>query len=100
MNEQLRTIEFELNGRPTTMSAPVRETLADALRHRCHEKGVHLGCEHGVCGACTVEIDGRTVRSCLLLAPQAEGHSVVTVGGISGPDDELSPLQAEFSRQH
>src|SRR5438105_9935785 len=76
-----------------------RRTLADFLREDCGLTGTHLGCEHGVCGACTVIVDGRAVRSCLILAVQAEGSRVVTVEGLSN-DAELTPLQKSFRKHH
>ncbi len=77
---------------------PARMTLADCLRHELRLTGTHLGCEHGVCGACTVIVNGDAVRSCLMLAVQAEGAEVVTVEGLSN-DAALTPLQASF-RKH
>jgi len=74
-------------------------TLADCLRQNLRLTGTHLGCEHGVCGACTVIVDGNAVRSCLMLAVQAEGSEVVTVEGLSN-DAELTPLQAAFRKHH
>jgi aerobic-type carbon monoxide dehydrogenase small subunit (CoxS/CutS family) len=77
-----------------------RLTLADFLRGRLRLTGTHLGCEHGVCGACTVLVDGEAVRSCLMLAVQVDGRSVETVESLAGPEDELTPLQDAFSRHH
>jgi carbon-monoxide dehydrogenase small subunit len=74
-------------------------SLADCLRHELKLTGTHVCCEHGVCGACTVLVDGAAVRSCLMLAAQADGTEIVTVEGLSN-DDELSPLQAAFRRHH
>jgi carbon-monoxide dehydrogenase small subunit len=76
-----------------------RTTLADCLRHELKLTGTHVGCEHGVCGACTVIVDRAAVRSCLMLAVQAEGSKVVTVEGLSN-DDRLTPLQAAFHKHH
>lgn len=92
-------VRFELNGEPVAADMPARTTLADCLRHSLGRTGTHVGCEHGVCGACTVIVNGDAVRSCLMLAVQAEGASVTTVEGLSN-DDELSPLQASFRRHH
>ncbi len=92
-------IRFAVNGNPVEIEAEPRTTLADTLRHALGLTGTHLGCEHGVCGTCTVIVDGRAVRSCLMLAVQAEGTKVVTVEGLSD-DAELSPLQASFRRHH
>jgi carbon-monoxide dehydrogenase small subunit len=91
--------KFELNGEPVEAKVPARTTLADCLRHHFMQTGTHVGCEHGVCGACTVIVDGSAVRSCLMLAAQAEGAKVTTVEGLSSPD-ALSPLQTEFRRHH
>jgi aerobic carbon-monoxide dehydrogenase small subunit len=92
-------IRFDVNGRPVEADVPARTTLADCLRHHLRLTGTHVGCEHGVCGACTVIVDGAAVRSCLMLAVQAEGASVVTVEGLSS-DDALTPLQAAFRKHH
>jgi len=92
-------IRFELNGEPVEISVPVRTHLADCLRHQLLKTGTHVGCEHGVCGACTVLVDGAAMRSCLMLAVQADGAQITTVEGLAdGPD--LSPLQAAFRKHH
>ena len=88
-------ISVTVNDRLYERSVPVRMTLADFLREELGLTGTHLGCEHGVCGACTVLLDGDAVRSCLLLAPQADGHAVTTVEALAG-DDALHPLQQAF----
>ena len=93
------TIRFELNGKPVEAEVPVRTTLADCIRHHFMQTGTHVGCEHGVCGACTVIVDGAAVRSCLILAVQAGGAQVITVEGLSR-EDALSPLQAAFRKHH
>ena len=90
---------FEVNGKHVTVEVEPRMTLADCLRHVLRLTGTHVGCEHGVCGACTVLVDGAAVRACLLLAVQAEGSKVVTIEGLSN-DAELTPLQASFRRHH
>jgi carbon-monoxide dehydrogenase small subunit len=77
-----------------------RRTLADFLREDCRLTGTHLGCEHGVCGACTVLLDGDAVRSCLVFAVQADGAQVTTVEGIGGAGGELSPVQEAFRAEH
>lgn len=92
-------IHFELNGKPVTADVPARTTLADCLRHHLEQTGTHVACEHGVCGACTVIVDGAAVRSCLMLAVQAEGAKVTTIEGLSN-DDHLTPLQASFRKHH
>jgi carbon-monoxide dehydrogenase small subunit len=92
-------IRLQLNGRSAEAEVPVRTTLADCLRHALLQTGTHVGCEHGVCGACTVIVNGAAVRSCLMLAVQADGASVVTVEGLSD-ESKLSPLQAAFRKHH
>jgi len=92
-------VRFELNGKPAAAEVPARTTLADCLRHHLMQTGTHVGCEHGVCGACTVIVDGAAVRSCLMLAVQAEGAQVTTVEGLSR-DGDLTPLQAAFRAHH
>jgi len=87
------SISLTINGRPVTATVEGRHSLGDFLRTGAGLTGVHLGCEHGVCGACTVLVDGRAVRSCLMLAVQADGADVVTVEGLSGPDGSLHPVQ-------
>jgi aerobic-type carbon monoxide dehydrogenase small subunit (CoxS/CutS family) len=91
--------QFKVNGKPVEVDVEPRLTLADCLRHRLRLTGTHVGCEHGVCGACTVIVDGAAVRSCLMLAVQADGTEVVTVEGLSH-DEGLTPLQASFRRHH
>lgn len=92
-------VTFQLNGTARTVDVEPRRTLSDCIRHDCGQTGTHVGCEHGVCGACTVLVNGAAVRSCLMLAVQAEGAEVVTVEGLSS-DAELTPLQASFRRHH
>ncbi len=91
-------VQFELNGKPVSAEVEARTTLGDCIRDHLRQTGTHLGCEHGVCGACTVLINGEAVRACLTLAVQTQGDKVVTVEGLSG--DELSPLQAAFRKHH
>src|SRR5438067_11046100 len=92
-------VRFEVNGKPVAVEVEPRLTLADCLRHHLRLTGTHVGCEHGVGGACTVIVDGAAVRSCLMLAVQAEGSEVVTVEGLSW-DDGLTPLQTAFRKHH
>jgi aerobic-type carbon monoxide dehydrogenase small subunit (CoxS/CutS family) len=92
-------VSFEVNGKQVSVEVEPRMTLADCLRHVLRLTGTHVGCEHGVCGACTILVDGAAVRACLLLAVQAEGSKVVTIEGLSD-DRELTPLQASFRRHH
>jgi carbon-monoxide dehydrogenase small subunit len=91
--------QFTVNGQSVEVSLEPRTSLADCLRHELKLTGTHLGCEHGVCGACTVIVDGAAVRSCLMLAAQADGCEVVTIEGLSNRDD-LTPLQASFRKHH
>jgi aerobic-type carbon monoxide dehydrogenase small subunit (CoxS/CutS family) len=95
-----RQVTLEVNGQARTGWAEPRMTLADFLRDELGLTGTHLGCEHGVCGACTVLLDGHSVRSCLLLAVQAEGRSLRTVEGLAGADGTLHPIQQAFSDHH
>ncbi len=97
---ETRTIVIEVNGVTYTREAAVRYTLADFLRQELGLTGTHLGCEHGVCGACTVLMDGRSIRSCLTLAVQADGHQITTVEGIAPGSDRLHPLQEAFRDKH
>ncbi|MEV5544435.1 (2Fe-2S)-binding protein [Saccharopolyspora shandongensis] len=83
-----------------TLDVEPRRLLADVLRDECGLTGTHLGCEHGICGACTVLMDGKAVRSCLVLAAQCDGSSLRTVEGLAGPDGEPHPLQRAFSAEH
>jgi len=99
VNHRTLSIRFELNGIPVEAQVPARMTLADCLRHHFKLTGTHVGCEHGVCGACTVIVDGAAVRSCLMLAVQVEGAKVTTVEGLS-LEDGLTPLQAAFRKHH
>jgi carbon-monoxide dehydrogenase small subunit len=94
------SIEIRVNGRSRRASVPTRLTLADFLRERCQLTGTHLGCEHGVCGACTVLLDGAAVRSCLIFAVQADGAEITTIEGVAAPDGSLSPVQAAFRAHH
>ena len=98
MSDRL-SIRVEVNGRVHKRDVPVRMTLADFLRHELGLTGTHLGCEHGVCGACTVLLDDRSARSCLTLAVQADGARVTTVEGLAR-GDELSVLQQAFIEHH
>lgn len=95
----MRKIEFKVNDQTVSIDAPDRMTLADCLRGKLGLTGTHLGCEHGVCGACTVSVDGAAVRSCLMLAVQAEDADVVTVEGLDA-DGQLSALQESFRKHH
>ena len=93
-------IELTVNGGPRVCETAGRTSLADLLRDELHLTGTHLGCEHGVCGCCTVLLDGEPVRSCLILAAQADGHRVTTIEGAGRPDGGLSPVQEAFCQAH
>jgi aerobic carbon-monoxide dehydrogenase small subunit len=95
-----RRIDLDVNGRKRAVLVEDRTTLADALREGCQLTGTHLACEHGVCGACTVLVDGAAVRSCLLFAGQAVGAEVTTIEGLSPADGSLSPGQEAFREMH
>ena len=93
-------VHLTVNGDDVDVTVEPRLTLADLLRDRCRLTGTHLGCEHGVCGACTVLVDGAAVRSCLVFAVQVEGAQVTTIEGIAATDGELSAVQAAFRDCH
>ena len=93
-------IRVNVNGAPRAANVEPRLTLADFLRERCQLTGTHLGCEHGVCGACTVLLDGEAVRSCLVFAVQANGAEVTTIEGIAPRDGGLSAVQSAFRDCH
>ena len=93
-------VRVTVNGRACEGQAEPRASLAEFLRDDLDLTGTHVGCEHGVCGACTVLLDGEPVRSCLMLAVQAKGRSIQTVEGLAGPDGTLHPLQQAFMDKH
>lgn len=93
-------VHLTVNGQPREAMVEPRMTLADFLREKCSLTGTHLGCEHGVCGACTVLLDDAPVRACLVFAVQAEGSEVTTIEGIASPDGELSTVQSAFRDCH
>ncbi len=96
-----RLVRIEINGRGYEALVEPRMLLSDFIRHEARLTGTHVGCEHGVCGACTIQLDGEPVRSCLLFAVQADDRSVRTVEGLSGgPEGELHPLQQAFQEAH
>jgi carbon-monoxide dehydrogenase small subunit len=94
------TITMTVNGRTVTQRAEGRMTLGDFLREKAGQTGVHLACEHGVCGACTIMVDGLAVRSCLMFAVQADGCEVTTVEGAANPDGSLNPVQQAMRECH
>jgi aerobic-type carbon monoxide dehydrogenase small subunit (CoxS/CutS family) len=93
-------VAITINGRAYERDVEPRTLLSDFIRHEVGLTGTHVGCEHGVCGACTVQLDGEPVRSCLMLAVQARRRSVLTVEGLAGAGGELSPLQQAFTEHH
>ncbi len=100
MPEERHDVRLQVNGATHAVSVPGRRLLSDALRHECGLTGTHVGCEHGVCGACTVLLDGRPVRSCLVLAVSAQDAEITTVEGLTEQDGSLSPVQQAFSDCH
>jgi len=94
-----RAITLSINGKDHTVTVEPRRTLVDVIRDDCGQTGTHIGCEHGVCGACTVLMDDEPVRSCLMFAVQAEGHSIRTVEGLQ-QGERLHPMQEAFMRHH
>jgi aerobic-type carbon monoxide dehydrogenase small subunit (CoxS/CutS family) len=99
-SEQLLDIELTVNGALHTARVPPRRLLSDCLRDDLGLTGTHVGCEHGVCGACTVQIDGRPVRACLMFAVGAQGHEITTVEGLTRPDGSMHPVQQAFQDCH
>jgi carbon-monoxide dehydrogenase small subunit len=100
MIEGLFTVTTSVNGTPYTRVVEPRLLLSDFLRHELGLTGTHVGCEHGVCGACTILFDGLPMRSCLMFAPQAHGHEILTVEGLAADGDRLHPLQEAFREAH
>ena len=95
-----RRISVTINGDTYDREVETRLLLSDFIRHECELTGTHVGCEHGVCGACTILLDGMTARSCLMLAVQADGHELLTIEGIAPNEEELHPLQQAFMDNH
>ncbi len=93
-------ITLQVNGQPITRQVEPRVLLSDFLRHDLGLTGTHVGCEHGVCGVCTVLFEGEPIRACLMLAVQADGRSLTTVEGLARADGELHPLQEAFRDAH
>jgi len=100
VSETLHTIEVQVNARKVSGSVPARLSLVDWLREELRLTGTHVGCEHGICGACSVMLDGEPVRSCLMYAVQANGHRVTTVEGLAQADGSMSVLQDSFCETH
>ena len=100
MTEDIKKdITLSLNGRDYQLTVDPRWTLADVIREHCHQTGTHIGCEHGVCGACTVLVDGDPIRSCLMFGGQADGKAIRTVEGLA-KDGKFHPLQEAFMESH
>lgn len=100
MTEKKHPIALEVNGKRREAEVPARLTLVDFLRDDLRLTGTHVGCEHGICGACSVLLDGEPVRACLMFAWQADGHAVTTIEGLANPDGSLSVLQDSFCEAH
>jgi carbon-monoxide dehydrogenase small subunit len=100
MSDQLVTVSLTVNGTRHELELPVRRLLSDALRHDLRLTGTHVGCEHGVCGACTVLVDGAPTRSCLVFAVSLEGAEITTVEGCRAPDGGMGPVQQAFRDCH
>jgi len=100
MSEARYPIAVEVNGVLRIADVPARLSLVDWLRDELRLTGTHVGCEHGVCGACSILLDGEAVRACLMYAVQADGHRVTTVEGLGAPDGALSVLQDSFCETH
>ncbi len=107
MEEQEKTsfveqslISVTVNGHLYEQQVPVRMLLSDFLRHELHLTGTHVGCEHGVCGCCTVLLNGEAVRSCLMFAVQSDGMALTTIEGMAGINSELHPIQQAFQEKH
>ena len=97
---QILPIKLTINGKTVEKSVEPRMLLADFIRHDAGLTGTHVGCEHGVCGACTILFDGKPVRSCIMLAVQANGHELTTVEGLAESEDNMHPIQNAFWEAH
>lgn len=100
MSEELHDVRLTVNGATHEIRVPARRLLSDALRHDLKLTGTHVGCEHGVCGACTILIDGEPMRSCLMFAVSAVDHEITTVEGLADDDGSLGPVQQAFAECH
>lgn len=100
MLKEMLTVTVTVNGQTCKRVVEARMLLSDFIRHELGLTGTHVGCEHGVCGACTVLLDGQPVRACLMFAPQAEGRQIATVEGLAADNGDLHPLQAAFREAH
>ena len=100
MTEELHDVRLTVNGATHEIRVPARRLLSDALRHDLGLTGTHVGCEHGVCGACTILVDGQPMRACLMFAVSAQGCDLTTVEGLTNPDGSLGPVQQAFAECH
>jgi aerobic carbon-monoxide dehydrogenase small subunit len=100
VSDARRVVRVTVNGEERSGEAEPRMLLSDFLRHRLGLTGTHVGCEHGVCGACTILLDDEPTRACLLFAVQADGRELRTIEGLAAPDEELHPVQRAFHEQH
>ena len=100
MSERLYPVRFEINGKRVEAEVPSRQTLVDFLRDTLRLTGTHVGCEHGICGACSILLDGAPVRSCLVYAVQVDGSAITTIEGLSNPDGTPGALQDAFCEAH
>ena len=100
MNEEIHDVRLHVNGATYDVEVPARRLLSDAIRQDCGLTGTHVGCEHGVCGACTVLVDGRPMRSCLMFAVSAVDAEITTVEGLTNADGSLGPVQQAFKECH
>ncbi len=98
--DETKPVSVTVNGKTYSRSIPVRMLLSDFLRHELRLTGTHVGCEHGVCGACTILFNGRSARSCLMLAVQVDEQEIVTIEGLAAADGTMHPLQEAFSAHH
>jgi carbon-monoxide dehydrogenase small subunit len=98
--DETKLVSVTVNGKTYSRSIPVRMLLSDFLRHELRLTGTHVGCEHGVCGACTILFNGRSARSCLMLAVQVDEQEIVTIEGLAAADGTMHPLQEAFSAHH
>ena len=98
--DETATVTLSVNGSPREGRCPPRKLLVDFIREDLGLTGTHVGCEHGICGACTILVNGEAARSCLMLAVQADGTEVTTVEGLIGSDGELHPIQDAFAKEH
>ncbi len=100
MSDEMHDVAVTVNGKTYERQVEGRLLLSDFIRHTLLLAGTHVGCEHGVCGACTIQLDGVPVRSCLMFAVQANGHEITTVEGLAASPDELHPLQRAMKEKH